>query len=66
MIKLVIGFDECGIDYIVHNEEAAFDKICEFLDNQFPMWDNGIAFDLDNIEFDYTNCEAHIPYNRID
>lgn len=66
MMKLVIGFDVMGIDPIVMDSEAAFDKIIDFLENQFPEWDYQEAFDIDNTDFDWINHEAHIPMNIID
>jgi hypothetical protein len=66
-MKLVISLDECGLNnVIVENTEAAVDMVYDFLGNQFPEWNIDEVFDLDNAEFDYTNCECHIPMGVIE
>lgn len=65
-MKLVISFDEMEIDQIVMDDEACYDKLIQFLENQFPEWDIETVFDIDNIDFDYINGEAHIPMELID
>jgi len=60
MLKLSISFDEIGINVDNETEEAAFDKLIDFLDNQFPEWNSDEAFDFDSVEWDFTNSEVSI------
>lgn len=59
MMKLVISFDEIGLD----NGFSEFDPIRAgnalntFLENQFPNWDMSVAFPKP-AEYDFDNMET--------
>lgn len=58
MMKLVISFDEIGLD----NGFSDFDltraetALLHFLEDQFPNWDMGMAFP-EPAEYDFDNME---------
>lgn len=58
MMKLVISFDEIGLDNGFSNFdiERAECSLLKFLENQFPNWDIGIAFP-EPPEYDFDNME---------
>lgn len=62
MMKLVISFDEIGLDNgFSDNIEIAIEKRDTFLINQFPSWDIEEAFNFKDAVLDYDNMEWHIP-----
>lgn len=66
MMKLVISFDEIDLD----NGFSEFDPIRagilldNFLENQFPNWDMGIAFP-EPAEYDFDNMEITLQMGVI-
>lgn len=58
MMKLVISFDEIGLDngFSDFNLNRAEIALMQFLEDQFPNWDMGMAFP-EPAEYDFNNME---------
>lgn len=60
MMKLVVGFDELEIHGDMQKSSQKFREkmLTEFLQDQFPAWDMGMAFGAR--EWDFVNSEVHV------
>ena len=72
MMKLVISFDEIGLDngFSDFDPEKAEEKLIKFLENQFPEWDILPTFQIGAEypfppEYDFDNMEIHIQMNVV-
>ena len=69
MMKLVISFDEFqkefgqfdkDLDHGAQVMEAMTDWLIDYLENQFPVWNIDVAFNIDKAYWDFDNSEVHI------
>lgn len=66
MMKLVISFDEIGLDngFSDFDSNRADIALLQFLEDQFPYWDMGMTFSKPP-EYDFDNMEITLQMEII-